>query len=581
MAQAYQRSSSAADVPVVLDCGSAVWKCGFVPLVRYAPQRSPSTIAQQLRSPRTSLTDAQRLELLGGAAARSPRTSVTGQLPTASRGLWENAEPFELPAFVGRERFASAVMPAASGRRPTAAATAATVYVGHKALARKGVLHLRQPLDPSSGTLVERADAGREDLQHLMRYVFDTALPTLLANEAGAKLLTPAPDDYEDEDADSFRVSFSLSPRARRFDSSLHPVLIAEALPRGGGSIASHEKLRAALAEQLFETHQVPAISFQLSGLMATYDPFAWERVGGLADDPLLAEFLAFQASPRRDPQVEMLATQWLHAEEASGFTGVVLDMGHACTQVLPVVGGRALLDAAEKVALAGHHVTETLANLLRQQGACLQSPSELETARAMKEQRCYVPLVHDSELVRHATQGLALNSKHEDPRVVERSRQANTPFHLSDGSSITLGPAAFTAAECLFRPRDLGVVNASRSVAEAVRASLTRCPRDWWPALLDNVVLVGGCAQLPGVSARLERELSALLPASASASASASGARLAVRVLQPRRPALSVWRGAALFAQHTLECDACTNSGGWLRREVYEEYGACVLVAT
>ena len=378
LAQAYQRSCSAADVPVVLDCGSAVWKCGFVPLVRYAPQRSHSTSAQQLRSPRTSLTDAQRLELLAGAAPRSPRsprTSVSGQPPAPSRGLWNNAEPFELPAFVGRERFASAVMPAATGRRPVgAAAAAATVYVGHKALARKGVLHLRQPLDPSSGTLVERADAGREDLQHLTRYVFDTALPTLLANEAGVKLLTPALDDFEDEDADSFRVSFSLSPRARRFDSSLHPVLVAEPLPRAGDS----EKIRAALAEQLFETHQVPAVSFQLGGLMATYDPFAWERVGGLADDPLLAEFLAFQTSPRRDPQVEMLASQWLHAEEPSGFTGVVLDMGHACTQVLPVVGGRALLDAAERVALAGHHVTSTLADLLRQQGARLQSPSEL-----------------------------------------------------------------------------------------------------------------------------------------------------------------------------------------------------------
>lgn len=561
--QAYQRSSKAEDVPVVLDCGSASWKCGFVPLVRYAPQRSQPTPAR----PTT-----QQL--------RSPRTSIFGALPpTLSRGLWENAEPFELPAFVGRERFASAVMPAATsrladGRRSSAQST---VYVGHKALSRKGVLSLRQPFDPSSGTLVERANAGREDLQHLMSYVFDTALPHMLANDTGAKLLTPSDDfdgyEDDDDDGDSFRVSINLGSRGRRFDSSVHPVLFVESLPRG-----SREKLRAVVGEQLFETHQVPAICFQLGGLMATYDPYVWERVGTLPNDPLLAEFLAFQANPRRDPRLETLATQQLHAPEAGGqqsFTGIVLEVGHSSTQVLPVVSGRALLDASEQVSLGGHHVTEKLADLLRQQGARLQSPAELEAARTMEEQRCYMPLSHDSELVRHVTHGVALNTRHEDPRVVERSRQANSPFLLSDGSTIALGPASFTAAECLFRPRDFGVVNAPESVAEAVLSSLTRCPRTWWSALLENVVLIGGCARLPGLPARLERELCALLPNSP------SGARYTVRVVQTQKPELSVWRGAALFAQHSLECDSCTNNNSlWLRREAFEEFGANVFSA-
>ncbi|RYG67442.1 hypothetical protein EON77_16495 [bacterium] len=63
-----------------------------------------------------------------------------------------------------------------------------------------------------------------------------------------------------------------------------------------------------------------------------------------------------------------------------------------------------------------------------------------------------------------------------------------------------------------IFTPSDIGMPQAG--LAEVIVQSLSTLPAGLWPAMLANVIVVGGNAKLPGFVERLESELRALAPA-------------------------------------------------------------------
>ena len=86
-------------------------------------------------------------------------------------------------------------------------------------------------------------------------------------------------------------------------------------------------------------------------------------------------------------------------------------------------------------------------------------------------------------------------------------------PTPTDDGlTSVVLASDRFLACEALFRPDAAGVLQGG--AAAAVEAAVLASPAEWQPALWGNVAVVGGVACLPGMVARLRREVRTLAPA-------------------------------------------------------------------
>lgn len=125
----------------------------------------------------------------------------------------------------------------------------------------------------------------------------------------------------------------------------------------------------------------------------------------------------------------------------------------------------------------------------------------------------------------------------------------------LGDAQVMTIGVERFAVPEALFRPTDIGID--SVGLHEAVMAAVYACPRYLWQALLASVVVVGGTAKLPGLEARLKRELQAVAPAGAP-----------VGLYTPSDPVVAVWRGGSIFGSRPDLHSVCVT------REEYLEHG-------
>lgn len=68
-----------------------------------------------------------------------------------------------------------------------------------------------------------------------------------------------------------------------------------------------------------------------------------------------------------------------------------------------------------------------------------------------------------------------------------------------------------FKPPELLFHPEDVGMI--TPGLPETVLQSLSGLPTGLWPAMLANILVVGGNSKIPGFMTRLEKELRQLAP--------------------------------------------------------------------
>jgi actin-related protein 2 len=71
--------------------------------------------------------------------------------------------------------------------------------------------------------------------------------------------------------------------------------------------------------------------------------------------------------------------------------TGMLLDAGDGVTHCIPVVHGCMITAQCERMDIAGRHVTTHLLKLLQMRGYALNSTSDFETVREIKEKLCFV----------------------------------------------------------------------------------------------------------------------------------------------------------------------------------------------
>ncbi|EJT74707.1 actin-like protein arp-6 [Gaeumannomyces tritici R3-111a-1] len=279
----------------------------------------------------------------------------------------------------------------------------------------------------------------------------------------------------------------------------------------------------------------------------------------------------------------------------------LLVDAGHSCTTVTPLLRGRPLHPAVRRLNVGGKFMTNYLTRLLSLRHYDMRADPHI--VNELKEKACYVSLDFRADLERcwKGTRGEVRDDyltgggvardyvlpdfdarfegvvREYDPLRAARSAKKAARGGGADPSAATVAAAAAAAAdedvltlrnerfsvpELLFNPSDAGGSSSRRpprpGVADLVMQSLAAVPTGLWPALLANVVVVGGSALLDGFVQRLQQEVVQRVPD-----------ECIVRVARPADPVASTWHGAAAFAAHP-HADRLA-----VTRQEYEEHGA------
>ncbi|XP_051128525.1 actin-related protein 8 isoform X2 [Andrographis paniculata] len=197
--------------------------------------------------------------------------------------------------------------------------------------------------------------------------------------------------------------------------------------------------------------------------------------------------------------------------------SGIVVNIGFHQTSVVPILHGKVMYKVGvEVVGMGAMKLTSFLRDQMQQNNIHFDS---LYTVRTLKEKLCYVALDYEAEL----------------------SKDTVASFAVTSDNWFTLTKERFQTGEILFRPRMAGVQ--AMGLQQAVGLCMDHChdaelkgDDNWYK----TVVLAGGTACLPGLAARLEKELRELLPLSIS-----NG----IRVIPPPYGTDSAWFGAKLVS--------------------------------
>jgi len=290
------------------------------------------------------------------------------------------------------------------------------------------------------------------------------------------------------EDFESMELLWDYTFKQLNVDPSRHPVLLTE-------PPYNAKPNREQMVEIMFEVFQVPSLNISIQGVLA-----------------LLGQ---------------------------GRTTGLVLDSGEGVTHCVPIFDGFGLPHCINRLDLAGRDLNTLLCKLLSMEGKSrLTTTEDMQCARQMKEQLCYVALEPDKEIAEQKD------------------------FRMPDGRKVELNDERWKCPEALFTPALMGLE--SMGVGGLVWDSISRCDLDLRKTLLSNVVLSGGSTMFPGFSERLAKELKSFAPMAAQAD---------IRVLKSKDQTNAVWSGGQVFASlRSIQEET------WMTYEDYEEYGASLM---
>ena len=231
--------------------------------------------------------------------------------------------------------------------------------------------------------------------------------------------------------------------------------------------------------------------------------------------------------------------------------TGIVLDIGEEALQITPVNEGYLETHGISRFNIGGGDLTKYMIHVLRDMGMELNTLSNEEISKDIKEKLCYVALDYEAEKEKAKTSG-----------DIKRS------YALPNGNNITINTERFQIPELLFNPFDQYVstpfyVNTIEDGIDKILydSIMKTNDKDQQKDYFSNIILSGGSTMFEGLAERLEKEITKLAPDNYSV----------IVIASPERPYLA-WVGGSILATLTPFPQMV------ITKEEYEEVGPIIV---
>lgn len=246
---------------------------------------------------------------------------------------------------------------------------------------------------------------------------------------------------------------------------------------------------------------------------------------------------------------------------------GLVVDVGHAETVVVPVYEGIPIMKGWQSIPLAGKAIQSRIKGQLLEHGTMSTAEQQHqavtehqesitdEVLEDIKVRCCFITEYSRGQQIQEVTMRGGHANKLPPP-------PPDTDYQLDGGSVLNVsGRIREHSGEVLFEQD-----NEETSIATLLLDALVQCPIDTRTALASNVVVMGGTAMLPGFMHRLQMELTQLLQRPVYAE------QLGVKQFRYHRPPskenYTAWLGGAMIgavetlAMKSLSRDAYLQKG-------------------
>ncbi|KAK2103637.1 hypothetical protein P7K49_017493 [Saguinus oedipus] len=135
----------------------------------------------------------------------------------------------------------------------------------------------------------------------------------------------------------------------------------------------------------------------------------------------------------------------------------------------------------------------------------------------------------------------------------------SSSTLELPDGQVITIGNKQFCCPEAHFQPSFLGMK--SCGIHETISNSIMKCNVNIHKDLYAHTVLFGGTTMYPGITDRMQKEITALAPS-----------MMKIKIIAPAKHKYSMWIGSSILASLS------TFQQMWISKQEYQDSSPSII---
>ncbi|RUS92155.1 hypothetical protein EGW08_000008 [Elysia chlorotica] len=302
-------------------------------------------------------------------------------------------------------------------------------------------------------------------------------------------------------------------------------------------------------------------VDFNETAIIVTEPFFNFPSVGEAINEVIFEEY-QFQSLHRTQaPTLSCYKHQKDKETSGSLFGTLVVESGYSFSHIVPFLKNKPLKEAIVRVNVGGKVLTNHLKEVISYRQ--LMVMDETYVINQMKEDVCYVSTHFNKDMNIARLKG-PLNTISRDyilPDYTHIKRGHVRPPPQDGGKSkgdeqmIRMNNERFSVPELLFKPSDVGIQE--MGISEGIMHCLSLVETELAPHLLNNVVITGGNALLPGFQDRLYQDVRSM-----------ASDDYDVGMSTPKNPITYPWHAGCDFSLDPNFPSMCVS------RHEYEEHG-------